>query len=143
MNLNRHLQQCSLSPIFQSKTGTFRGWGGLSSGKLTCEARSAGRVANVRFCFLSVASARRQLGFYNAVAIPCYTTLTQIFPPTEPLLKACRYVRCSSLGGLWETAAPSMEPLASPRPTRVLTAVHNKQAVCLRVEQVCVKRMCS
>uniref|UniRef100_A0A667GLH8 Phosphodiesterase n=1 Tax=Lynx canadensis TaxID=61383 RepID=A0A667GLH8_LYNCA len=36
-----------------------------------------------------------QLGFYNAVAIPCYTTLTQIFPPTEPLLQACRYVpRC-------------------------------------------------
>lgn len=35
---------------------------------------------------------RGQLGFYNAVAIPCYTTLTQIFPPTEPLLKACRYV---------------------------------------------------
>lgn len=32
----------------------------------------------------------RQLGFYNAVAIPCYTTLTQILPPTEPLLKACR-----------------------------------------------------
>ncbi|XP_064220323.1 cAMP and cAMP-inhibited cGMP 3',5'-cyclic phosphodiesterase 10A-like [Aotus nancymaae] len=31
-----------------------------------------------------------QLEFYNAVAIPCYTTLTQILPPTEPLLKACR-----------------------------------------------------
>ncbi|XP_008589812.1 PREDICTED: cAMP and cAMP-inhibited cGMP 3',5'-cyclic phosphodiesterase 10A [Galeopterus variegatus] len=31
-----------------------------------------------------------QLGFYNAVAIPCYTTLTQILPPTKPLLKACR-----------------------------------------------------
>nr|XP_039326270.1 cAMP and cAMP-inhibited cGMP 3',5'-cyclic phosphodiesterase 10A-like [Saimiri boliviensis boliviensis] len=31
-----------------------------------------------------------QLGFYSAVAIPCYTTLTQILPPTEPLLKACR-----------------------------------------------------
>ncbi|XP_045044903.2 cAMP and cAMP-inhibited cGMP 3',5'-cyclic phosphodiesterase 10A [Desmodus rotundus] len=31
-----------------------------------------------------------QLGFYNAVAIPCYTTLMQIFPPTEPLLRACR-----------------------------------------------------
>uniref|UniRef100_A0A8C5Y0A3 Phosphodiesterase n=1 Tax=Microcebus murinus TaxID=30608 RepID=A0A8C5Y0A3_MICMU len=31
-----------------------------------------------------------QLGFYNAVAIPCYTTLTQILPHTEPLLKACR-----------------------------------------------------
>ncbi|XP_023562264.1 cAMP and cAMP-inhibited cGMP 3',5'-cyclic phosphodiesterase 10A isoform X1 [Octodon degus] len=31
-----------------------------------------------------------QIGFYNAVAIPCYTTLAQILPPTEPLLKACR-----------------------------------------------------
>ncbi|XP_023584019.1 cAMP and cAMP-inhibited cGMP 3',5'-cyclic phosphodiesterase 10A, partial [Trichechus manatus latirostris] len=34
-----------------------------------------------------------QLGFYNAVAIPCYTTLQQILPPTEPLLKACRSVK--------------------------------------------------
>ncbi|XP_074920200.1 cAMP and cAMP-inhibited cGMP 3',5'-cyclic phosphodiesterase 10A isoform X2 [Chelonoidis abingdonii] len=31
-----------------------------------------------------------QIGFYNAVAIPCYTTLTQIFPPAGPLLRACR-----------------------------------------------------
>ncbi|XP_078504752.1 cAMP and cAMP-inhibited cGMP 3',5'-cyclic phosphodiesterase 10A isoform X2 [Lissotriton helveticus] len=31
-----------------------------------------------------------QIGFYNAVAIPCYTTLTQIFPPARPLLQACR-----------------------------------------------------
>ncbi|XP_043856150.1 cAMP and cAMP-inhibited cGMP 3',5'-cyclic phosphodiesterase 10A isoform X1 [Dromiciops gliroides] len=31
-----------------------------------------------------------QLGFYNAVAIPCYTTLMEIFPPTGPLLRACR-----------------------------------------------------
>ncbi|XP_058691280.1 cAMP and cAMP-inhibited cGMP 3',5'-cyclic phosphodiesterase 10A [Poecile atricapillus] len=31
-----------------------------------------------------------QIGFYNAVAIPCYTTLSQIFPPTGPLLRACR-----------------------------------------------------
>ncbi|XP_074044108.1 cAMP and cAMP-inhibited cGMP 3',5'-cyclic phosphodiesterase 10A isoform X2 [Macrotis lagotis] len=31
-----------------------------------------------------------QIGFYNAVAIPCYTTLMQIFPPTGPLLRACR-----------------------------------------------------
>ncbi|XP_068795032.1 cAMP and cAMP-inhibited cGMP 3',5'-cyclic phosphodiesterase 10A isoform X3 [Struthio camelus] len=31
-----------------------------------------------------------QVGFYNAVAIPCYTTLAQIFPPTGPLLRACR-----------------------------------------------------
>uniref|UniRef100_A0A2K6US12 cAMP and cAMP-inhibited cGMP 3',5'-cyclic phosphodiesterase 10A n=1 Tax=Saimiri boliviensis boliviensis TaxID=39432 RepID=A0A2K6US12_SAIBB len=31
-----------------------------------------------------------QLEFYKAVAIPCYTTLTQVLPPMEPLLKACR-----------------------------------------------------
>ncbi|XP_040206571.1 cAMP and cAMP-inhibited cGMP 3',5'-cyclic phosphodiesterase 10A isoform X3 [Rana temporaria] len=31
-----------------------------------------------------------QIGFYNAVAVPCYTTLSQIFPSTRPLLTACR-----------------------------------------------------
>ncbi|KAJ6664617.1 hypothetical protein lerEdw1_006190 [Lerista edwardsae] len=31
-----------------------------------------------------------QIGFYNAVALPCYTTLTQVLPPTGPLLRACR-----------------------------------------------------
>ncbi|XP_064913664.1 cAMP and cAMP-inhibited cGMP 3',5'-cyclic phosphodiesterase 10A isoform X1 [Columba livia] len=31
-----------------------------------------------------------QIGFYNAVAIPCYTTLAKIFPSTGPLLRACR-----------------------------------------------------
>ncbi|XP_053566897.1 cAMP and cAMP-inhibited cGMP 3',5'-cyclic phosphodiesterase 10A [Bombina bombina] len=31
-----------------------------------------------------------QMGFYNAVSIPCYTTLAQIFPSTKPLLQACR-----------------------------------------------------
>ncbi|XP_073416248.1 cAMP and cAMP-inhibited cGMP 3',5'-cyclic phosphodiesterase 10A isoform X2 [Dendrobates tinctorius] len=31
-----------------------------------------------------------QMGFYNAVAIPCYTTLSQIFPGTKALLHACR-----------------------------------------------------
>ncbi|XP_040285227.1 cAMP and cAMP-inhibited cGMP 3',5'-cyclic phosphodiesterase 10A isoform X2 [Bufo bufo] len=31
-----------------------------------------------------------QIGFYNAVAVPCYTTLSQIFPTTRPLLNACR-----------------------------------------------------
>ncbi|XP_077145290.1 cAMP and cAMP-inhibited cGMP 3',5'-cyclic phosphodiesterase 10A isoform X3 [Ranitomeya variabilis] len=31
-----------------------------------------------------------QMGFYNAVAIPCYTTLSQIFPGTKALLNACR-----------------------------------------------------
>nr|XP_015218464.1 PREDICTED: cAMP and cAMP-inhibited cGMP 3',5'-cyclic phosphodiesterase 10A isoform X4 [Lepisosteus oculatus] len=32
-----------------------------------------------------------QVGFYNAVAIPCYTTLSELFPPSTPLLRACRY----------------------------------------------------
>uniref|UniRef100_A0A8C2XCN2 Phosphodiesterase n=1 Tax=Cyclopterus lumpus TaxID=8103 RepID=A0A8C2XCN2_CYCLU len=27
-----------------------------------------------------------QVGFYNAVAIPCYTTLAELFPPSSPLL---------------------------------------------------------
>ncbi|KAM3853838.1 cAMP and cAMP-inhibited cGMP 3',5'-cyclic phosphodiesterase 10A [Vipera latastei] len=31
-----------------------------------------------------------QIGFYNAVALPCYGTLAQILPPTTPLLRACR-----------------------------------------------------
>lgn len=31
-----------------------------------------------------------QVGFYNAVAIPCYTTLSQLFPLSGPLLKACK-----------------------------------------------------
>ncbi|XP_073690366.1 cAMP and cAMP-inhibited cGMP 3',5'-cyclic phosphodiesterase 10A [Garra rufa] len=31
-----------------------------------------------------------QVGFYNAVAIPCYTTLSELFPPSSPLLSACR-----------------------------------------------------
>ncbi|KAI4900283.1 hypothetical protein NFI96_027458, partial [Prochilodus magdalenae] len=33
-----------------------------------------------------------QVGFYNAVAIPCYTTLAELFPPSAPLLSACRSV---------------------------------------------------
>ncbi|KAL7987619.1 hypothetical protein Chor_006538 [Crotalus horridus] len=31
-----------------------------------------------------------EIGFYNAVALPCYGTLAQILPPTIPLLRACR-----------------------------------------------------
>ncbi|XP_043925516.1 cAMP and cAMP-inhibited cGMP 3',5'-cyclic phosphodiesterase 10A isoform X2 [Protopterus annectens] len=31
-----------------------------------------------------------QVGFYNAVAIPCYSTLSEILPPTSPLLQACK-----------------------------------------------------
>uniref|UniRef100_A0A8C6L706 Phosphodiesterase n=1 Tax=Nothobranchius furzeri TaxID=105023 RepID=A0A8C6L706_NOTFU len=30
-----------------------------------------------------------QVGFYNSVAIPCYTTLSDLFPPSSLLLKAC------------------------------------------------------
>ncbi|KAK6489253.1 cAMP and cAMP-inhibited cGMP 3',5'-cyclic phosphodiesterase 10A-like isoform X1 [Huso huso] len=31
-----------------------------------------------------------QVGFYNAVAVPCYTTLSELFPASSPLLQACR-----------------------------------------------------
>ncbi|XP_045558280.1 cAMP and cAMP-inhibited cGMP 3',5'-cyclic phosphodiesterase 10A isoform X3 [Salmo salar] len=31
-----------------------------------------------------------QVGFYNAVALPCYTTLSELFPPSSPLLEACK-----------------------------------------------------
>ncbi|XP_074532352.1 cAMP and cAMP-inhibited cGMP 3',5'-cyclic phosphodiesterase 10A isoform X1 [Halichoeres trimaculatus] len=31
-----------------------------------------------------------QVGFYNGVAVPCYTTLAELFPPSSPLLKACK-----------------------------------------------------
>ncbi|XP_078261890.1 cAMP and cAMP-inhibited cGMP 3',5'-cyclic phosphodiesterase 10A isoform X3 [Rhinoraja longicauda] len=31
-----------------------------------------------------------QVGFYNAVALPCYRTLAEIFPASTQLLKACR-----------------------------------------------------
>ncbi|XP_028325044.1 cAMP and cAMP-inhibited cGMP 3',5'-cyclic phosphodiesterase 10A isoform X2 [Gouania willdenowi] len=31
-----------------------------------------------------------QVGFYNAVAIPCYTTLSKLFPPSSPLLNSCK-----------------------------------------------------
>uniref|UniRef100_A0A8C7Z0I6 Phosphodiesterase n=1 Tax=Oryzias sinensis TaxID=183150 RepID=A0A8C7Z0I6_9TELE len=43
-----------------------------------------------------------QVGFYNSVAIPCYTTLAKLFPPSSPLLKACRYVRIrTGATGFW------------------------------------------
>uniref|UniRef100_A0A8C6LAF8 Phosphodiesterase n=1 Tax=Nothobranchius furzeri TaxID=105023 RepID=A0A8C6LAF8_NOTFU len=32
-----------------------------------------------------------QVGFYNSVAIPCYTTLSDLFPPSSLLLKACKF----------------------------------------------------
>ncbi|KAK1791438.1 hypothetical protein P4O66_013455, partial [Electrophorus voltai] len=47
-----------------------------------------------------------QVGFYNAVAIPCYTTLVELFPPSAPLLRACR----ENLGQ-WERIARGEEAL--------------------------------
>ncbi|XP_048125528.1 cAMP and cAMP-inhibited cGMP 3',5'-cyclic phosphodiesterase 10A isoform X3 [Alosa alosa] len=46
-----------------------------------------------------------QVSFYNAVALPCYTTLAQLFPVAKPLLKACR----ANLGQ-WEHIVEGEEP---------------------------------
>ncbi|XP_046885160.1 cAMP and cAMP-inhibited cGMP 3',5'-cyclic phosphodiesterase 10A isoform X4 [Hypomesus transpacificus] len=60
-----------------------------------------------------------QVGFYNAVAIPCYTTLSELFPPSSPLLGACKenlnqwekIVRGEEEDLVWTPAAPSgVEP---------------------------------
>lgn len=80
------------------------------------ERRAGSRVANVP-C-VSCRWLRGQLGFYNAVAIPCYTTLTQIFPPTEPLLKACRYVAARGAGRA--RCPPRMRPPCSWHPPRAI-----------------------
>ncbi|XP_036916411.1 cAMP and cAMP-inhibited cGMP 3',5'-cyclic phosphodiesterase 10A [Sturnira hondurensis] len=63
-----------------------------------------------------------QLGFYNAVAIPCYSTLMRIFPPTEPLLRACRNnlsqwekVIRGEESAVWLTSQP-----AAPGPSETL-----------------------
>ncbi|TSN48506.1 cAMP and cAMP-inhibited cGMP 3',5'-cyclic phosphodiesterase 10A [Bagarius yarrelli] len=48
-----------------------------------------------------------QVGFYNAVAIPCYTTLSELFPPSAPLLRACR----ENLSQ-WERIVEGEEPCA-------------------------------
>ncbi|XP_071754119.1 cAMP and cAMP-inhibited cGMP 3',5'-cyclic phosphodiesterase 10A [Centroberyx gerrardi] len=62
-----------------------------------------------------------QVGFYNAVAVPCYTTLSELFPPSSPLLKACK----ENLGQ-WEkivrgeaedTALRPSEPVEPSRPS--------------------------
>ncbi|XP_051020613.1 cAMP and cAMP-inhibited cGMP 3',5'-cyclic phosphodiesterase 10A isoform X1 [Acomys russatus] len=67
-----------------------------------------------------------QLGFYNAVAIPCYTTLTQILPPTEPLLKACRdnlnqweKVIRGEETALWISAPPAGKGASEKLPVKV------------------------
>uniref|UniRef100_A0A3P8R9X3 Phosphodiesterase n=1 Tax=Astatotilapia calliptera TaxID=8154 RepID=A0A3P8R9X3_ASTCA len=43
-----------------------------------------------------------QVGFYNGVAVPCYTTLAELFPPSGPLLKACN--------SGWATGLDPVEP---------------------------------
>ncbi|XP_062851102.1 cAMP and cAMP-inhibited cGMP 3',5'-cyclic phosphodiesterase 10A [Trichomycterus rosablanca] len=48
-----------------------------------------------------------QMGFYNAVAIPCYTTLSELFAPSTPLLRACR----ENLSQ-WEKIVQGEEPCA-------------------------------
>ncbi|XP_027021746.2 cAMP and cAMP-inhibited cGMP 3',5'-cyclic phosphodiesterase 10A isoform X1 [Tachysurus fulvidraco] len=48
-----------------------------------------------------------QVGFYNAVAVPCYTTLSEMFPPSSPLLRACR----ENLSQ-WERIVQGEEPCA-------------------------------
>uniref|UniRef100_A0AAY4E017 Phosphodiesterase n=1 Tax=Denticeps clupeoides TaxID=299321 RepID=A0AAY4E017_9TELE len=52
-----------------------------------------------------------QVVFYNAVAIPCYTTLSELFPPSRPLLHACK----ENLDQ-WEKIAKGEEPSASTPP---------------------------
>lgn len=53
-----------------------------------------------------------QVGFYNAVAIPCYTTLAELFPPSGPLLKACK----ENLGQWEKIARGEVEDIVPSRP---------------------------
>uniref|UniRef100_A0A7N8XY77 Phosphodiesterase n=1 Tax=Mastacembelus armatus TaxID=205130 RepID=A0A7N8XY77_9TELE len=58
-----------------------------------------------------------QVGFYNAVAIPCYTTLSKLLPISSPLLKACNVIfkpRVYVSTGLWVGSRPR------PRGARLL-----------------------
>ncbi|XP_061645057.1 cAMP and cAMP-inhibited cGMP 3',5'-cyclic phosphodiesterase 10A isoform X1 [Phyllopteryx taeniolatus] len=54
-----------------------------------------------------------QVGFYNAVAIPCYTTLADLFPPSSPLLKACK----ENLGQWEKIAHGEVEDVVLTRPS--------------------------
>ncbi|XP_013124483.1 cAMP and cAMP-inhibited cGMP 3',5'-cyclic phosphodiesterase 10A isoform X3 [Oreochromis niloticus] len=53
-----------------------------------------------------------QVGFYNAVAVPCYTTLSELFPPSGPLLKACK----ENLGQWEKIARGEVEDIVPSRP---------------------------
>lgn len=92
--------------------------------------RGAARIANM-WCVSCRWFLWRQLGFYNAVAIPCYTTLTQIFPPTEPLLRACRYVG-SPAGMAWRERAEAVGRCAvCAHPPWTLDIATTQLSVCL------------
>ncbi|XP_034148080.1 cAMP and cAMP-inhibited cGMP 3',5'-cyclic phosphodiesterase 10A isoform X4 [Esox lucius] len=66
-----------------------------------------------------------QVGFYNAVALPCYTTLSDLFPPSTPLLQACKenlnqWEKIASgeeedigLRGIWAPSEP-LDPRVEP-----------------------------
>ncbi|KAG8000022.1 cAMP and cAMP-inhibited cGMP 3' [Nibea albiflora] len=53
-----------------------------------------------------------EVGFYNAVAIPCYTTLAELFPPSSPLLKACK----DNLGQWEKISRGEAEDIVPSRP---------------------------
>ncbi|XP_068597463.1 cAMP and cAMP-inhibited cGMP 3',5'-cyclic phosphodiesterase 10A [Brachionichthys hirsutus] len=54
-----------------------------------------------------------QVGFYNAVALPCYTTLAQLFPPSNPLLNACK----ENLGQWERISRGEVEDIVPSRPS--------------------------
>lgn len=65
------------------------------------------------------------------MAIPCYTTLTQIFPPTEPLLRACRYVGRPA-GMAWRERAEAVGRCAvCANPPWTLDIATARLSVCL------------
>uniref|UniRef100_A0A8C6XXD0 Phosphodiesterase n=2 Tax=Naja naja TaxID=35670 RepID=A0A8C6XXD0_NAJNA len=58
-----------------------------------------------------------QIGFYNAVALPCYSTLAQILPPTIPLHRACSchtpQIESPVMRAQWSQSASVKEELVS------------------------------
>lgn len=85
MHVETHSALVVRSPSPRGKAQPWAVWD-WAQGSRTCRGVRGGAGRSL-LCLLPVSA---QLGFYNAVAIPCYTTLTRIFPPTEPLLRACR-----------------------------------------------------
>ncbi|XP_071264979.1 cAMP and cAMP-inhibited cGMP 3',5'-cyclic phosphodiesterase 10A-like [Salvelinus alpinus] len=88
-----------------------------------------------------------QVGFYNAVALPCYTTLSELFPPSGPLLQACREnlgqwekivngeEEDSGVRGVWAPSEP-VDPRAEPVDPRAEPVDPRAEPVDPRVEPV-------